>query len=64
MAASVNPFVAPLEGANELQKITENVSRVAETKKPPKGWYIAFAIALSMLGLFGLSVGYLFWEGW
>lgn len=63
MAASVNPFVAPLEGANELQKITENVSRVAETKKPPKGWYIAFAIALSMLGLFGLSVGYLFWEG-
>jgi Ni/Fe-hydrogenase subunit HybB-like protein len=62
-APSINPYIAPLEGANEFQRITENVSRVAETAKPPLGWYIAFAIALGMLGMFGLSIGWLFWTG-
>jgi molybdopterin-containing oxidoreductase family membrane subunit len=61
--SDVNPYIAPLESGSELQKITENVSRVAETAKPPRGWFIAFGIALSMLGMFGFSVGWAFWFG-
>ena len=31
--------------------------------KPPLGWYIFLGISLSFLGLFGFSIGWLFWEG-
>jgi molybdopterin-containing oxidoreductase family membrane subunit len=54
---------APLiEPGSRLHDITEDISRVSETKAPP-GWWIAFSLALCGVGLFVASVGYLFWRG-
>jgi len=61
--ADVNPFDAPPEGRNAFAQITDNVARVAELEKPPRAWYIAFAISTSMLAMFGISIGWLFWNG-
>ncbi len=61
--ADLNPFVAPPKGDNAFAQISDNISRVAEADRPPKAWYVAFAIALSLLGIFGMSVAYLFWTG-
>jgi Ni/Fe-hydrogenase subunit HybB-like protein len=64
MAVSdVNPFVAPPKGDNAFSQITDNISRVSEAARPPKAWYIAFAFALSLLGVFGISIAWLFWTG-
>ncbi len=61
--SDVNPFIEPPKGDNEFARITHNVSRVTETPRPPRAWYIAFGIALSLLGLFGASIAWLFWSG-
>ena len=54
---------APLVlGAETFHEVTELVAAPMEWKTP-KAWYIAFAFSLSLLGLLGVSVGYLFWEG-
>ena len=45
-----------------LSEITDKITRPLETP-PPRAWYIAFAIGLGLLSLFGLSVAWLFWEG-
>ncbi len=63
VVSDVNPFIEPPKGDNEFARITHNVSRVTETPKPPRAWYIAFGVALSLLGLFGASIGWLFWTG-
>jgi Ni/Fe-hydrogenase subunit HybB-like protein len=42
--------------------VNEQVSRVTETRAP-LGWWIYFGISLLFLGVLGLSVSYLFWEG-
>ncbi|MDH5674208.1 MAG: polysulfide reductase NrfD [Myxococcales bacterium] len=42
--------------------ISEQVSRVTETEAP-LGWWIYFGISLMGLGVLGVSVSYLFWEG-
>ena len=59
----INPYQGPPKGDNPFAKITENVARIAETPKPPRAWYIAFGIALSMLGAFLGSILYVFWVG-
>jgi molybdopterin-containing oxidoreductase family membrane subunit len=59
----VSPFAGAPKGDNAFQQITDTVARVAEAPKPPRAWYIAFAISTSLLGLFGVSLGYLFWTG-
>ncbi len=43
-------------------EISDAVCNVTETKAP-RGWWVAFLIAVTFLGVLGLSVGYLFWEG-
>src|SRR5690606_3609028 len=53
----------PPVGDNAFAKITDAVVRVVETPRPPPAWYIAFGIALIWLGVFGASIGYLFWQG-
>jgi molybdopterin-containing oxidoreductase family membrane subunit len=63
MAIAVNPFDAPPQGENAFAKITHNVARVAEVQRPPRGWYIAFGIALTLLSIFGVSIGWLMWSG-
>ncbi len=58
-----NPYNVPLKAHGEYAKITEVVARVAETPKPPKAWYIAFAISSTMMIVFFSSIGWVFWEG-
>ncbi|HKP55503.1 MAG TPA: NrfD/PsrC family molybdoenzyme membrane anchor subunit [Polyangiales bacterium] len=42
--------------------VSNEVSRVTE-KPAPIGWWLVFGIALIFLGVLGVSVGYLFWNG-
>src|SRR5678815_5316277 len=51
------------KGENDFAKITDAVCRVVEVPRPPLGWYVAFAVALGMLGMLGLSLSYLVWMG-
>jgi len=51
-----------VEGEPDFHSITEDVSRPVEWK-PPIGWYVTLAISTSLLGLLGISIGWLFWEG-
>ena len=54
---------APLiHGATDFHSISEAVARPCETP-PPLSWYPFLGVALGMLGLLGVSVGWLFWEG-
>jgi molybdopterin-containing oxidoreductase family membrane subunit len=62
-AADYENWYGPPKGDNEMARITDTVLRVAEAPRPPIGWYIAFAISLSMLGILGISIGWLFWTG-
>jgi molybdopterin-containing oxidoreductase family membrane subunit len=43
-------------------EVSDTVCRVTE-EKAPRGWWIAFGIAVTWLGIFGGAVGFLFWEG-
>jgi molybdopterin-containing oxidoreductase family membrane subunit len=45
-----------------FKSITETVCRVTENKAP-RGWWIAFLVAISFTGILGSAVGYLFWTG-
>ncbi len=51
-----------IEHAPGFHGVTEAVSAPTEWKAP-MGWYVTLGISLSMLALFGISIGYLFWEG-
>jgi molybdopterin-containing oxidoreductase family membrane subunit len=42
--------------------VSEQVTGVTE-RSAPLGWWIYFGISLSFLGILGISVSYLFWEG-
>ncbi|HPK02574.1 MAG TPA: polysulfide reductase NrfD [Candidatus Sumerlaeota bacterium] len=53
------PLVA---GGHDFASATETVSRVAESRTP-KGWYVAFAIAVTFLGVLAVVISYLLWEG-
>jgi hypothetical protein len=53
------PLVKPGE---TFHTITEAVSRVTENRAP-KGWWVLFLVALTWTGIFGMAVGYLFWQG-
>jgi Ni/Fe-hydrogenase subunit HybB-like protein len=62
-ATDLNPYNQPIKSEDKYAQVTEVVSRIAETPKPPKAWYIAFAIAFCMMIMFFASIGYVFWEG-
>lgn len=62
-ASTTNPYNGPLKGDNAFAQITDNVSRIMEAPTPPRAWYIAMAVALGLLGMFGASLGYVIWEG-
>src|SRR5436309_11598988 len=49
-------------GAQTFHAITEAVARPME-RPATRGWWICFLISLSMLGLLGVSIAWLFWEG-
>ncbi len=50
-------------GDNPFAHITDVVIRIVETPKPPRAWYIALAISVSWIAIFGVSVSRLVWEG-
>ena len=50
-------------GNNDFTSITDKVCYVNEMPKPPRAWYIAFAIAVVFLAIFGMTVGYLIATG-
>jgi Ni/Fe-hydrogenase subunit HybB-like protein len=62
-AADYENWYQPPKGESDIAKITDTVLRVSEAKTPPIGWYVAFAIAVTMLGILGISIGWLFWTG-
>ena len=62
-ASQFNPFQAPPKGDNTFAQITDNVTRIMEAPKPPRAWYIAFGIALSMLTMFLGSITWAAWNG-
>ena len=55
---------APLVvGDHDLASVTESVARVAEAPRPPRAWYIAFAISVSALAILGVMILYLIFTG-
>ena len=53
---------ALLRGEPTFQGVTEAVARPVEWK-PPTGWYVALGLSLALLGVFGVSIAWLVWEG-
>ena len=54
-----SPLVDPKISMHE---VTDAVAKVTE-KKAPRNWWVAFCIAATFTGIFGLTAGYLFWQG-
>ena len=49
-------------GGLTFSDVTHLVCQVTE-QKTPRNWYLAFGFALTLLGVFGVSVLWLLWEG-
>ena len=49
-------------GGHDFHSLTEAVAAPME-RKTPLGWWLCFVPSVCMLGLLGISVGWLFWEG-
>lgn len=49
-------------GGLTFSDVTNIVSEVTE-RKTPRNWYIAFGFALTLLGVFGVSLLWLLWQG-
>jgi molybdopterin-containing oxidoreductase family membrane subunit len=66
-----NAYYDPLDkraplilGEPDFKSITETVAAPVEgTMKMPLGWWITLGISLGLLGLLGVSIAWLFWEG-
>ena len=55
---------APLVvGGNDFSTVTEKVCGILETPRPPKAWYVAFAISAAFTGVLGAMVTYLIATG-
>src|SRR5690606_18852353 len=50
-------------GEQTLHSVTETVSKIAERPKPPRAWYVAFAISSSLTLMFFSLIGYLIFKG-
>ena len=66
---SIKDHIDPIEerpslvtGKPGFHGVTEAVCRPVEWT-PPLGWYIALGISISMLGVFGIAIGYLLLTG-
>ncbi len=51
-----------VHGGLNFHDVTERVARITE-EKTPTAWFIAFAVALMGLGIFGTTILWLIWEG-
>ncbi|HEX6851910.1 MAG TPA: NrfD/PsrC family molybdoenzyme membrane anchor subunit [Candidatus Polarisedimenticolaceae bacterium] len=50
-------------GENDYASVTEKVCRIVEAPKPPKAWYVGFAVASFFAGILGAMILYLFTTG-
>jgi molybdopterin-containing oxidoreductase family membrane subunit len=50
-------------GDNDYASVTEKVCRIVEAPKPPKAWYVGFAVASFFAGILGAMILYLFTTG-
>ena len=48
---------------DDFGSVTNTICGVNERPKPPRAWYIAFAISSTFLMILGVLIGYLFWTG-
>ncbi|RJP21900.1 MAG: hydrogenase [Candidatus Omnitrophota bacterium] len=46
-------------GENDFTSVTETVCRITEQPKPPRAWYIAFAISSALTGMLFVMIAYL-----
>src|SRR5215472_9722117 len=53
------PLVQP---GISMREVTEDISRVTENRAPI-GWWLCFLLAVTFVGVFTVSVGYLFYRG-
>ncbi|PJA54381.1 MAG: hydrogenase, partial [Candidatus Marinimicrobia bacterium CG_4_9_14_3_um_filter_48_9] len=51
-----------ITGNQTFHSVTEKIAGILE-RKTPKGWYVGFSLAVSLLMLLVGTVGYLVWEG-
>jgi molybdopterin-containing oxidoreductase family membrane subunit len=51
------------ETGRSLHRVTAVVAGVTEAPRPPKAWYVAFAISFLTLCVLGLMIGYLIFTG-
>src|ERR1700728_1687126 len=57
-------FRAPLvTGNRDFTSVTSLVASLTERPAPPKAWYVALGVSLSLLGLLGAMIGYLMLTG-
>ena len=49
-------------GGHDFHSLTEAVAAPME-RKPTLGWWLVLAVSASALGIFGVAVAWLFWEG-
>jgi Ni/Fe-hydrogenase subunit HybB-like protein len=61
MQPAQNPPV--LEPGHTYASVTDKISSIVLSRKPPKGWYFGFAIAFALLMLLTYAVTYLLVEG-
>lgn len=52
-----------VEGNHDYRTVTDTVCKIAEKPRPPKAWYIAFAISSTMTLVLFLAIGYLIANG-
>jgi molybdopterin-containing oxidoreductase family membrane subunit len=50
-------------GGHDFGSLTEVACAPWAAHRPPRAWYVAFAIALSLLAILGAMIGYLFFNG-
>jgi len=50
-------------GQHDYVSVTEKICAITEQYRPPKGWYIAFAISVTLLIAFAVSIVYLIATG-
>ena len=50
-------------GGHDFGSLTDVACAPWAAHRPPRAWYVAFAIALSLLAILGAMIGYLFFNG-
>ena len=60
-----DPGVRPplVLGDNDFASVTDKVCSIVERPRPPRVWYVAFAISSALTAVLVAMLGYLFWAG-